>query len=87
MKILTRTGYWRRWLSLLLSVALFVLAGLQATGPSHGQDTWIGVATKVITGIVAVVFATVLKDVMALLHSVMESLDEQQPPGRPRDRM
>lgn len=68
--------FWRLWrtsLALILGLALFALAALQATSPhvSSGRQTAIGVATKVITGVLAIMLVRLMQDVMDRLGEVL----------------
>jgi hypothetical protein len=76
-----RWKFWRWWrisLASILGLALFALAALQATIPhqvSAGQ-TAIGVATKVITGVLAIMLVRLMQDVMDRLGRILARLRE-----------
>lgn len=72
---------WRYWLTLSLGLALFVLAGLQATGTDHSVSTRslaIGVATKVITGVLAIMVIRIVQDVMDRVDRMSRRLNQLQ---------
>lgn len=68
--------YWRLWLAQTLGLVLFVLAGIQAADPRHGptREVIIGVATKCITGILAVMVIRIMQDVMDRLGKAHERI-------------
>jgi sterol desaturase/sphingolipid hydroxylase (fatty acid hydroxylase superfamily) len=81
-----RWKFWRWWrisLTSILGLALFALAALQATIPhqvSAGQ-TAIGVATKVITGVLAIMLVRLMQDVMDRLAHILARLRELERDG------
>ena len=54
--------WWRLWLAQTLGLVLFALAGWQATQPAAHQLLIIGVATKVITGLLAIMLVRIPQD-------------------------
>jgi hypothetical protein len=69
---------WRYWFVLALGLALFVLAYLQATDPVRlsTRGLYVGVATKVVTGIMAIMVIRVVQDCMDDLASARKEVSE-----------
>jgi hypothetical protein len=71
---------WRYWLSQILGLALFGLAALQAgTSPAsvtRGQLA-IGVATKVITGVIAILVVRVVQDMADRVDELRQQDDDE----------
>lgn len=76
---------WRFWLTLALGLVLFALAALQATDrhPADHRAQVIGVATKAITGIVAILVTRIVQDVMDKIDALQRRLDQLDPPKPP----
>lgn len=75
---------WRYWLVLVLGLALFALAALQGTDTHTrqiaGREVLIGVATKAITGVLAIMIIRIVQDCMDRLLTMqdqMQSMDAE----------